>query len=107
MSLLYTDSQGCTCKRTREEAVAAIECINSRTIVIERGVLKPDIRVAPFDFIYQIFQENGWLSLFDAVYIYPRLVYEFYRNLKIENMHHQFHVWKQKCEALHCTSMPN
>jgi len=87
MPLLYKDSQGCTRKRTREEIAAAIERINSRTIVIERWVLKPDIKVAPFDFIYYTFQEIGWLSLFDVVDIYLRLVYEFYRNLKIVSIH--------------------
>jgi hypothetical protein len=69
-----------THKRSKVDAVATI---NSRTIVIERGVLKPDIRVAPFDFIYRIFNENGWLSIFDAVNVYPRLVYEFYKNLEV------------------------
>jgi len=48
-----------------------------------------DIRVTPFDFIYRVFQENEWLSLFDVVNIYPRLVHEFYRNLKIENIYQQ------------------
>jgi hypothetical protein len=42
-------------KRKREEIAAAQEHFNKRTIVIERGVLKPDIRVAPFDFIYHRF----------------------------------------------------
>jgi hypothetical protein len=88
MSTLHTDSQGRIRKRSREkDVVAAIERINSRTIIIEYGVLRPDIRVAPFDFIYHAFHENGWMSLFDAGNIYPRLVYEFYTNLKIGNMH--------------------
>jgi hypothetical protein len=38
-------------KRKREEIVAAQERFNKRTIVIEREVLKPNIRVAPSDFI--------------------------------------------------------
>jgi hypothetical protein len=59
MSTLHTDSQGRIHKRSREEVGAAIERINSRTIVIERGVLRPDIKVAPFDFIYHTFHENG------------------------------------------------
>jgi hypothetical protein len=46
-------------KRKRDEIAAAQERFNKRTTVIERGVLKPDIRVAPFDFIYHIFQENN------------------------------------------------
>ncbi|XP_062149271.1 BRAP2 RING ZnF UBP domain-containing protein 1-like isoform X3 [Alnus glutinosa] len=75
-----------THKRSKVDAVATI---NSRTIVIEHGVLKPDIRVAPFDFIYRIFNENGWLSIFDAVNIYPRLVYEFYKNLEVVSIDKQ------------------
>jgi len=82
ISTLHTDSQGRIRKRTREEAAAAIQRINSRTTVIEHGVLKPDVRVASFDFIYQTFHQNGWLSLFDAVNVYPRLMYEFYRKLE-------------------------
>jgi len=38
-------------KRKRDEIAAAQERFNKRTIVIERGVLKPDIRMAPFDFV--------------------------------------------------------
>jgi hypothetical protein len=38
-------------KKKREEIAIAQECFNKRTIVIESGVIKPDIRVAPFDFI--------------------------------------------------------
>jgi hypothetical protein len=74
MSTLYTDSHGHTCKRSKAKAAVAIERIGHRKIVIEHGVLKSDIRVPPFQFIYQIFHENRWLSLFDAVIIYLRLV---------------------------------
>lgn len=88
MSTLHMTSQGYMRKRSREEVVAQ-ERINKRAIVIEREVLKSDIRAAPFDFIYQRFQENKWLSLFDLVgKIFPRLVREFYKNLKIESNHH-------------------
>jgi hypothetical protein len=83
MSTLYTDSHGHTCKRSKAKAAVAIERIGHRKIVIEHGVLKSEIRVPPFQFIYQIFHENRWLSLFDAVIIYSRLVYEFYKNLKV------------------------
>jgi hypothetical protein len=69
MSTLYTDSHGRTRKRSKAEVVAAIERISHRKIVIECAMLKSNIRVHPFQFIYQIFQENGWLSLFDAVNI--------------------------------------
>jgi hypothetical protein len=89
MSLLYTDSHGRTRERSKAEAATATERIGHRKIVIERGSLRPDIRVAPFDFIYRTFQKNGWLSIFDAVNIYPRLVYEFYKNLKVVSIHKQ------------------
>jgi hypothetical protein len=58
MSTLHMTSQGYMRKRSRKEEVVAQERINKRTIVIEREVLKSDIRAAPFDFIYQRFQEN-------------------------------------------------
>lgn len=75
-------------KRTREEIATAQELINKWTIVIERAVLESDIKVAPFEFIYQRFQENKWLSLFDSAgNIFPRLVREFYKNMKVERIH--------------------
>jgi hypothetical protein len=62
-------------KRKRKEIAATQERFNKRTIVIERGVIKPDIKVAPFDFIYHRFQENQWSCLSnDAGKIYPRHV---------------------------------
>jgi hypothetical protein len=71
----------------REEIAAAQEHFNKRTIVIERGVLKPDIRVAPFDFIYHRFQENLWSSMLNAAgKIYPRLLWEFNKNLVITSI---------------------
>jgi hypothetical protein len=51
-------------------------------IVIERGVLRSDIRAPHFQFIYQTFQENGCLSIFYEVNIYPQLIHKFYMNLK-------------------------
>jgi hypothetical protein len=74
-------SHGHSRKRSKVEVAATIEHIGHRKIVIECGVLKVVIRVPPFHFIYRIFMENGWLSIFDAVNIYPRLIYEFYMNL--------------------------
>jgi hypothetical protein len=38
---------------------------------------------AAFAFIKHIFQENGWLSLFNSIKVFPRLVREFYMNMKI------------------------
>jgi hypothetical protein len=102
MSNLYLDSQGRSHKRSRDEVAAAMERINKRSIVIERTVLRSDIRVAPFDFIYHVFQDNRWLGLFDAVNIYPRLVHEFYRNLKIDNIYQQASCLKTK---VRCTSL--
>jgi hypothetical protein len=78
-------------KRKREEIVAAQERFNKRTIVIERGVLKPDIKMAPFDFIYHRFQEKQWSSMLNGTgKIYPRLVQEFYKNLEITNISEQY-----------------
>lgn len=98
MSQVYTDSHGRTRKRTKAEAVAAIERISQRKIVIERGVLRADIRVAPFDFIFRTFQENGWLSLFDVVSSTRTCMLRAYIIIP--------HVWKLKCAAPHCLSMP-
>jgi predicted transcriptional regulator len=70
MSNLYLDSHGRSHKRSRDEVIPAMKRINKRNIVIERTVLRSNIRVTPFDFIYQVFLDNGWLSLFDAVNIY-------------------------------------
>jgi hypothetical protein len=50
MSTSYM-GHGLSRKRSKEEAAAAIESIGHRKIVIERGVLRYDIRVPPFDFI--------------------------------------------------------
>jgi hypothetical protein len=75
-------------KRKREEIVVAQECFNKRTIVIDRGVHKPDIKMAPFDFIYHRFQENQQSSMLNAAgKIYPRLVREFYKNLVITDIY--------------------
>lgn len=71
------------------------------TIVIERGVLKPDIRVAHFDFICHRFQENQWSSkLNDEGKIYPRLVWEFYKNLVITNLHEQSPSFETKVRSV-------
>jgi hypothetical protein len=87
MSTLYTDPHGYTRKRSKVEVAAAIEHISHRKIMIECGVLNTDIRVPPFQFIYRISQENGLMSIFDATNIYPRLVYEFYKNLQVVSLH--------------------
>jgi hypothetical protein len=55
--------------RTREEVVAAQEHINKRTIVIERAILQSDIKVASFEFIYQKFQDNKWLSQLEISFL--------------------------------------
>jgi hypothetical protein len=71
------------------------------TIVIERGVLKPDIRVARFDFIYQKFQENQWSSMLnDGGKIYPRLLWEFYKNLVITNLREQSPSFETKVRSV-------
>lgn len=84
-------------KRSKAEIDAAVERIHHRTIVIERGVLRSDIRVPPFQIIYQIFQQNGWLSVFDVVNIYHRLVHEFYKNLKPYSLYDTPYVDNKVC----------
>jgi len=88
MSTLYSDTHGRTHKRYKVEATVAIERISHRKIVIEHGVLKSNIRVHHFQFIYQIFHENKWLSIFDAANIYLGLVYKFYMSLEVLSSHY-------------------
>jgi hypothetical protein len=77
------DSQGQLCKRTRVEIAAAKERTTKRKIVIEWAILIPNVMVAAFAFINQIFEENGWLSMFNTNKVFPRLVREFYMNMEI------------------------
>jgi hypothetical protein len=84
-------------KQSKAEATTAIERISHRKIEIERGVLRSGIWVHPFQFIYQIFQENGWLSIFDAVNIYPPLVHEFYMNLEANVDYDTYYVDTKVC----------
>jgi hypothetical protein len=69
MCTLYLTSRGYMRNRTREEVVAAQEHINKRTIVIERAILQSDIKVASFEFIYQKFQDNKWLSQLEISFL--------------------------------------
>jgi hypothetical protein len=59
MSTLHIASQGYMRKRLKEKVAAAQERINKRTIVIEREVLKLDIRVAPFDLSIRDFRRTS------------------------------------------------
>lgn len=70
-------------KRTREERDALRGKISKRSIIVERGVLRSDLMVEPFQFIYDIFRENKWLTLFEPVNVYHRLVREFYSNMSL------------------------
>jgi hypothetical protein len=78
----YTDFHGRLRRRSRVEAEGAMAKIDTRTIVIEWVVVKQDIMVVPFAFINGIFQENGLQSLFTSNKLYPKLVLEFYKNMK-------------------------
>jgi len=88
-------------KRKRDEIAIAQERFNKMTNVIERGVLKPNIRVAHFDFIYHRFQENQWSSMLNVGgKIFPRLVREFYKNLVITNLHEQSPSFETKVRSV-------
>jgi hypothetical protein len=50
--------------------------------VIERGVVQYDLLVEPLRFIYDIFRDSQWTSLFTPVDAYTQLVWEFYYNIK-------------------------
>jgi hypothetical protein len=47
-------------KRSKIEIAATRARIEKRAIVIEWVVVRQDVMLPPFDFIDQIFQENGW-----------------------------------------------
>ena len=69
-------------KCTRKEKAILQNKILTHNIVIERGVVQSDLLVEPFRFIYDIFHNNQWTSLFTLVDAYPRLVWEFYFNIE-------------------------
>jgi hypothetical protein len=94
--VLDTVSQGRLRDRTKEEIASAKAKIKKRTIVIERVVIRKDVMVAPFDFINQIFQKNGWQSMFTSNKVYPKLVREFYVNLQIVQIEQSCPVLKTK-----------
>jgi hypothetical protein len=71
-----------TRKHSQAKNDAALACIGTRTIVVERGVLWSDIMLPTYRFIFEIFEINGWLSLFYPVRVYPHLVREFYHNMR-------------------------
>lgn len=80
--MLYFTDMSSQNKRSKIEITAARTRIKKWTIVIERVVVRQDVMVRPFNFIDQIFQENGWQSMFTCNKVYTRLVREFYTNLK-------------------------
>ena len=45
-------------------------------------MVQSNLLVEPFRFIYDIFRDNQWTSLFTPVDAYPRLVQEFYFNIE-------------------------
>jgi hypothetical protein len=73
-------------KKSKADIVAARVRIEKHTIVIEQVIVRQDVMVLPFDFINQIFQENGWQSMFTCNKVFTRLVGEFYGNLKIDQI---------------------
>jgi hypothetical protein len=64
--------------------------------VIERAVVRQDVMVPPFDFINQVFHENGWQSMFTCNKVYPRIVGEFYMNLQIDQISQSCPILKTK-----------
>jgi hypothetical protein len=74
-------------KRSKSEIAAARARIEQLTIIIEQAVVTQDVMVPPFDFIDHIFQENKWQSMYTCNTVYPKLVCEFYRNLKINQIY--------------------
>jgi hypothetical protein len=68
--------------------------METRSIVIERAVVRQDIMVAHFDIIHQVFRDKEWMSLFSFNKIYPRLVCEFYANIEIVHIQQQCLVLK-------------
>jgi hypothetical protein len=73
-------------KRSKSEIAATRARIEQRTIIIERAVVRQDVMVSPFDFIDHIFQKNQWQSMYTCNTVYPRLVREFYGNLRIDQI---------------------
>jgi hypothetical protein len=73
-------------KRSKSEIAATRARIEQRTIIIERAIVRQDVMVSPFDFIDHIFQKNQWQSMYTCNTVYPRLVREFYGNLRIDQI---------------------
>jgi hypothetical protein len=78
------EPQGRLRKRIKAKIATTRGKIEKRKIVMVRAVVRQDVMVAPFTFINQIFQENGWMSMFTSNKVLPRLVREFCKNLVIE-----------------------
>jgi len=81
---------------TKVEIAATKAKIEKRKIVMERAIIRQDVMVAPFDFINQIFQDNGWQSLFTSNKVYPRLVREFYMHMEIVQIEQSCPILKTK-----------
>jgi len=93
-------------KMSKTEIAIAKARIEHRTIVIERAVVRQDVMVPPFNFINQIFQENKWQSMYTCNIVYPRLVHEFYGNLKIVQIDQSFPILKTKVRGRSITVDP-
>lgn len=57
------------------------EKFKKRMLVVERGVKVADLKDPAFSFILDTFRDRGWLSLFQPVNAYLKLVREFYTNI--------------------------
>jgi hypothetical protein len=52
-----------------------------QTLVAERGVKVADLEEPLFSFILNIFKDRVWLSLFQPINFYLKIVREFYINI--------------------------
>ncbi|XP_062175022.1 uncharacterized protein LOC133880148 isoform X4 [Alnus glutinosa] len=93
-----------TRKRSRTKKDDALPRIGTHSIMVERGVSWSDIMDPTYKFIYKIFKKNEWLSLFDHVTVYPRLVQEFYHNMYPINCDSSHFYTKVSGTQLHITS---
>jgi hypothetical protein len=93
-------------KRSKSDIVAARARIEQQTIIIEQAVVRQDVMVSPFDFMDHIFQENNWQSTYTCNTVYPRLVREFYANMKIDQINQMRSILKSKVHGQSITVDP-
>jgi hypothetical protein len=93
-------------KRSKSEIATARARIEQRTIIIEQAVVRQDVMVSPFDYMDHIFQENNWQSTYTCNTVYPRLVREFYANMKIDQINQMRPILKSKVHGQSITVDP-